>query len=1778
MSFNIPGPKVPGTNVLRTLTVTEKANIEEMDIKRFKVSESIKVGSVLIEDGFITGLNDPVVPDGAATKKYVDEIIGPTVWKNPCRLATAILENLPLLGLSIVDGIQTVSGDRILVKNQTNGVDNGYYLASSGAWSRTVDMSVGKHVAGYTTIVQEGTDNEDTAWFCINDEDSDTVGTDVLVFSKFSSYDIAGVGLSKSGSILNVNTDNTTIYVDMSNDLSLTDTTVTAGTYGTSTQVSSFDVDSQGRITSAQNVSVQDASASQKGLVTINDQTFSGIKTFTDIHTTYLSGLSNPVGNTDAANKAYVDAVASGIDWTEPVRVISIAQIDLVTGGLLTVDGVVLSVDDRVLLVGGSTAFPNVSGSSVDNGIYLAKVGSWLRSTDMPAGSGVSGHASFISQGTIYSNTGFVCTTSVPDIVGTDALQWVQFAGNSVIIAGDALTKTGNVLDVNVDNVGIEISGNNLQLKDSGVVSSKLADTAVTAGSYGSSSQIPSITIDAKGRITSASNNSITTGDVYGPNLSNDNAISRFDGTTGKLIQNSAAYIDDSGNISCNYLTSTVLTGVSPFTVSSTTAVTNLKADTVVTNANLTGPITSTGNTTLVNSQTGTGSTFVMQTSPLLTTPDIGVAIGTTLTNSIGSVSAPSYTFTGRTSTGIYSSAVDVVSLTSGSVQTLESTTSFINLPLTSASTSGSLGALRLAGGIGISNTTDATSTSNGGTFTTNGGAAVAKKLYVGFSSNATNHIDGYSTTATSAGTTILTVNSNRLQYFTGSTTHTVRMPATSTLVLGQSYIVSNSSTGAVTVQSSGSNTITILPANTQSLLTCISTATTTAADWSINVSVNTLSSGNIIVGNSNNVPSSVAMSGNATITNAGVVTVSQSTNATNATNATNINLTPTTANGSYYIPVFNSSNLSGNYPALTSSGLYYNPTSLNLAVGTNSATSSGFSAICGPSASNSAYVYFIENGSFKSRLIWDVSNSKFIINDSNTNTTINEAGGNITIGNTGTITTLSGTTDSTSTTTGALKLSGGIGISNVTDASSSTNGGTFTTAGGVGIAKKLYVGTDIFAGSINLGSTSTRNRITVGTTTNSSTATPDCLDLGATYSNAAGTNLKIKIYNDGTVANGFGNSTNSIDYVCATADSHNFYTGSTKRMTLDNNGRLNLTVTTASTSNTTGSFTTAGGIGISNVTDATSTTNGGTFTTAGGAAIAKKLYVGTDFYALGGNYNVTASGTVYSSTITNYEFATNLINLVQSPVTTASGGTQWRVNGSDKAVCTFYAGEDRLRLDAFGTAGICIGSGGTVVTKFEGTVDASSNTTGAVRISGGVGIVKKLYLGDNLTIGAEATTKTISAPNATTTNNSGGGISVLSGNGNGTGAGGALNLTSGTGGATAAGGSVTLTTGNGGATSGNSGTLTLNTGTIVSGTTGSIVLQTGGVTRSTISTTLITPTIPIDYYKTSLSLLYNGSFSVWQRGPSGIMTFSASSNAYSADRWQFISNVNQACTITRTEKYSGSNTYFCRVQRNSGQTGTTPLLFGQTLTREMSSPAIGRVITLSYDAKAGANYSASLSILRPIIYTGTGTTDVSGINAGFTGSSALINAPQVITTTLTRYTVTTSAVPSNATQIALVFIFGPGGTAGADDSYYLGNVQLEVAPFASPYFGYISYSEELTRCYRFFQVLTSLGATYGANGSTSIQTNITPYVEMRTIPILGTIHITTGAMGGTITITDSVANYTQSSFGGNITYALDGKAGLYGIGNFSGITLRRPYAFNINLASIALTLSAEIT
>ena len=103
------------------------------------------------------------------------------------------------------------------------------------------------------------------------------------------------------------------------------------------------------------------------------------------------------------------------------------------------------------------------------------------------------------------------------------------------------------------------------------------------------------------------------------------------------------------------------------------------------------------------------------------------------------------------------------------------------------------------------------------------------------------NFLAGYRTTATAAGTTVLTASDVYQQYFTGTTTQTVTLPVTSTMVLGQQFLIVNNSTGVVTVESSGGNIIQAMDGGTQMWVTVILTSGTTAASWNAAYSDNTV-------------------------------------------------------------------------------------------------------------------------------------------------------------------------------------------------------------------------------------------------------------------------------------------------------------------------------------------------------------------------------------------------------------------------------------------------------------------------------------------------------------------------------------------------------------------------------------------------------------------------------------------------------------------------------------------------------------------------------------------------------------------------------------------------------------------------------------------------------------------------------------------------------------------------------------------------------------------------
>ena len=194
---------------------------------------------------------------------------------------------------------------------------------------------------------------------------------------------------------------------------------------------------------------------------------------------TVPSGYKNRsgFGANSLVSKEYVDAVKVGLDFKDSVRVASTANVTI-SGPGTAIDGVTLSSGDRVLLKDQSTASQN--GIYVFNGAASAMT----RATDADADAEVtSGMFVFVEAGTVNADNGFVLTTDGTITVGSTSLAFAQFSGAGQITAGDALTKTGNQLDVNDDNVTLEVNSDALRIK--GITATAVGDLLIGAASNG---------------------------------------------------------------------------------------------------------------------------------------------------------------------------------------------------------------------------------------------------------------------------------------------------------------------------------------------------------------------------------------------------------------------------------------------------------------------------------------------------------------------------------------------------------------------------------------------------------------------------------------------------------------------------------------------------------------------------------------------------------------------------------------------------------------------------------------------------------------------------------------------------------------------------------------------------------------------------------------------------------------------------------------------------------------------------------------------------------------------------------------------------------------------------------------------------------------------------------------------------------------------------------------------------------------------------------------------
>ena len=267
---------------------------------------------------------------------------------------------------------------------------------------------------------------------------------------------------------------------------------------------------------------------------------------------TSVAVTQDPVSALQLATKQYVDAVAEGLHVHASCAAATSATLASITGGTVTYNngtaGVgatltlsnALSVLDGYTLLNGDRVLVKNEATQANNGIYTWATGGTVltRATDFDTAIEIaSGDFTFVTYGTLYANTGWVQTNPVTT-VGTDNIVWSQFTGAGTYTAGTGLTLAGTQFSI--------------------------TNTAVTAGAYGSATQVGTFTVNAQGQLTLAGNTTVTpaVGSVTGlgtgvatalaVNVGSAGAFVTFDGALGTPSSGTVTNLTGTASININ--------------------------------------------------------------------------------------------------------------------------------------------------------------------------------------------------------------------------------------------------------------------------------------------------------------------------------------------------------------------------------------------------------------------------------------------------------------------------------------------------------------------------------------------------------------------------------------------------------------------------------------------------------------------------------------------------------------------------------------------------------------------------------------------------------------------------------------------------------------------------------------------------------------------------------------------------------------------------------------------------------------------------------------------------------------------------------------------------------------------------------------------------------------------------------------------------------------------------------------------------------------------------
>jgi hypothetical protein len=582
--------------------------------------------------------NQPVGNNDLTTKLYVDSLALGISWKQPVNAATTA--NITLSGAQTIDAVSVVAGDRVLVKDQTAQADNGIYVAAAGAWSRSPDADTYDEMISALVFVESG-GQAGAAFYCPI-QPGGTLGVTAITWNNFSVGGVyfAGTGLTLSGG----------------DTFNITNTTVSAGSYGSGSAVGTFTVNAQGQLTAAADTNIAIA-ATQITSGTIDSARLSGTYSgITGVGTLTNLTVSNPITGSITGNAGTATTATTATSATTATNIAggAAASIPVQTGAGVT-SFLAVGTNGQVLTIAGgvpSYATPttgtvtSVTGTGTVSGISLS--GTVTSSGNLTLG-GTLDLSAPPTIGNTTPNTGAFTTLTVDDntTLGSSNADTVDFVAR---VSSEFSPATDNAFDLG--RIGHE--WRDLFIDGTANIDSLIADTAdINAGT------IDNTTIGT----TTAAAAKVTTLDVTSTlALNGDTGVSGYvltsngaSAPTWQANANGLTIVDDTTTNSSFYLTFTsASTGnITTANVSSTKLSFNPNTGLALT-ANVSGLTASnavayggTGLTSLGSgvatwlgtdasknlvsvANTGTGDN-VLATSPTLVTPVLGTPTSGTL-------------------------------------------------------------------------------------------------------------------------------------------------------------------------------------------------------------------------------------------------------------------------------------------------------------------------------------------------------------------------------------------------------------------------------------------------------------------------------------------------------------------------------------------------------------------------------------------------------------------------------------------------------------------------------------------------------------------------------------------------------------------------------------------------------------------------------------------------------------------------------------------------------------------------------------------------------------------------------------------------------------------------------------------------------------------------------------------------------------------------------------------------------------------------------------------